>query len=248
MMNQRRSRGFTLIEMLVVIAVIAILVAILTPVYGRVREHARQAKCTSNLVQIAQAVNTYKRDKGRFPRSLFDLYPDYISSADPFICPNDNTPYAKSPLQNRSLIYSSYAGEVPRTVDPVQANILWNYNGYVPPDRSGNYYVPQDPHGVQLPPGPPDANQNGMHDDAEADYQRALMNAGLTNHTKWPRLYNRQAPDYTIITHCRFHRNQTGNEIIVRLNGTTSKGIKFSVDPRTGEYVTKYNWTLQPEQ
>lgn len=238
MMKQRRSRGFTLIELLVVIAVIAILVAILTPVYDRAREHARQAKCTSNLVQIVQAVNTYKRDKGRFPRSLYDLYPDYISSVDPFICPDDKTPYAKSPLQGRALIYSSYAGVVPRTVDPVQANILWNYNGY----------VPQNPNGVQLPPGPPDANNNGMNDSDEAAYQTVLSNAGLTNPTKWPRLFNRQAPDYTIVTHCRFHRARTGNEIIVRLNGTTSKGIKF-VDPSgTGNYVTEYNWTLQPEQ
>jgi len=53
--NGVRSRAFTLIELLTVIAIIGILVGILIPVVGRVRETARSAACTANLRQWHQA-------------------------------------------------------------------------------------------------------------------------------------------------------------------------------------------------
>jgi prepilin-type N-terminal cleavage/methylation domain-containing protein/prepilin-type processing-associated H-X9-DG protein len=55
-------RGFTLIESLVVIAIIAILAAILFPVFARAREKARQAACQSNLKQIGLALKMYCQD------------------------------------------------------------------------------------------------------------------------------------------------------------------------------------------
>ena len=57
-----KRRGFTLIELLVVIAIIAILAAILFPVFAKAREKARQISCTSNMKQIALAVNMYAQD------------------------------------------------------------------------------------------------------------------------------------------------------------------------------------------
>ena len=50
-------RGFTLIELLIVIAVVAILAAFLFPVFGRVRERARQTACLSNLRQLGLAIH-----------------------------------------------------------------------------------------------------------------------------------------------------------------------------------------------
>lgn len=54
--------GFTLVELLVVIAVIAVLAAILFPVFARARENARRTACGSNLKQIGLAILQYVQD------------------------------------------------------------------------------------------------------------------------------------------------------------------------------------------
>lgn len=58
----RKTRGFTLIEMLVVVAVIALLAAFLFPVFAQARAKARQTVCLSNLRQIGLAVEQYASD------------------------------------------------------------------------------------------------------------------------------------------------------------------------------------------
>jgi prepilin-type N-terminal cleavage/methylation domain-containing protein/prepilin-type processing-associated H-X9-DG protein len=57
-----RRVGFTLLELLVVIAVIVILAAFLFPVFAQVREKARQAACLSNMKQIGTAAMLYVQD------------------------------------------------------------------------------------------------------------------------------------------------------------------------------------------
>lgn len=57
-----KQDGFTLIELLIVISIIAILAAILFPVFARARENARRASCLSNLKQIGLGVMQYTQD------------------------------------------------------------------------------------------------------------------------------------------------------------------------------------------
>ena len=60
----RYRRGFSLLELLVVISVILVLAAVLYPVFGSAKEAAKQTKCISNLHQLALAVQMYRTQSG----------------------------------------------------------------------------------------------------------------------------------------------------------------------------------------
>lgn len=78
----RRDKGFTLLELLIVIAIIALLAAILFPVFARARENARRSSCQSNLKQIGLGVIQYLQDNdGRFSNvdvAYYAPYPDWL--------------------------------------------------------------------------------------------------------------------------------------------------------------------------
>ena len=82
-------RAFTLIELLIVLAIIAVLAAILLPVFSRVRTQARRTSCIAQLRQIGQATQMYRQDYEELPPHLSALHPTYVTDARLFVCPND---------------------------------------------------------------------------------------------------------------------------------------------------------------
>jgi prepilin-type N-terminal cleavage/methylation domain-containing protein/prepilin-type processing-associated H-X9-DG protein len=136
--------GFTLIEVLVVIAIIGVIAAILFPVIASARESAKGTTCLSNLKQLAVGLNLYAQDyndnhpeirptafgeRVSFPMGWAGkLYP-FIKSTDVFHCPDDSTPidasapsairYPVSYGMNGNLSLSSSLSQVasaPKTV------------------------------------------------------------------------------------------------------------------------------------
>jgi prepilin-type N-terminal cleavage/methylation domain-containing protein/prepilin-type processing-associated H-X9-DG protein len=68
----RTERGFTLVELLVVIGIIAVLIALLMPSLSAARSHATTIQCGANLHSIGQAMQQYANDfKGRVPRGYY---------------------------------------------------------------------------------------------------------------------------------------------------------------------------------
>ncbi len=63
----RSRQGFTLVELLVVISIIAMLMGLLLPAVQAARENARQLECTNKMSQLGKAILTYVNNRERFP-------------------------------------------------------------------------------------------------------------------------------------------------------------------------------------
>jgi prepilin-type N-terminal cleavage/methylation domain-containing protein/prepilin-type processing-associated H-X9-DG protein len=126
-----KRSGFTLIELPVVIAVIALLAALLFPVFAAARERARPSQCASNLGQIGLAMHLYRDEND-------DLYPiahNYASNWQ-----NERSPYARTVKiflcpsgESYSALYGINCWSGPRTAPSGDADA--NYG--ILPEQSG---------------------------------------------------------------------------------------------------------------
>jgi general secretion pathway protein G len=73
MRSTQGSRGFTLLEMMVVITILLILLAIAVPLYSQSMNHARETNLRQNLETLNKVISEYTLDKKKAPQSLGDL-------------------------------------------------------------------------------------------------------------------------------------------------------------------------------
>jgi type II secretory pathway pseudopilin PulG len=115
----RRAVGFTLVEMLVVVAIIMIVVALLMPSLGNVRQASRRVICQSQLRQVHMACKEYGgQNRGYLPKikresneagpfyRFHDLLRPFTGGFDVFHCPDaDPNPHPNSNARNKRLDY-----------------------------------------------------------------------------------------------------------------------------------------------
>lgn len=226
-----RRSAFTLVEILVVLAIIGILAAILFPAFKRAQESARQTNCASNLQQIGLAVQQYYQDTRRYPDSLLDLLPEgaeYDASTTSDTAPQGaavtkaeitrGTGYLKGGTDILLCLNdevterpkSSY-GALTKAPNPTYDDAT----GLSTQADAGRYvfnYYGYRTDGFILSKPADVATAAGT----AAPY-KLLRNPDVAyNESSNPFKYslsNKFAPSSTIITHCVYHRPQTANDV-----------------------------------
>lgn len=141
-----RHHGFTLIEMLITLALVAILSAMLYGFGSASHQRSQQKLCADNLQKIYIALQIYANDfKGKLPENtnaltsetvLDELVPKYTADTTIFICPGgrDSQIPSGEPLSKYKISYAYYMG---RRLDAPQDPLMSDRQINTEPKRAG---------------------------------------------------------------------------------------------------------------
>src|SRR5215831_18294981 len=124
-----RLRGFTLLELMIVVMIIAILVGIAAPVYRNHVVRAREAVLKEDLYSLRQAIDQYTQDKNKAPQGLEDLVSAGYLKAIP-----------KDPITNSTESWQLVQEDVNETLDQTQTGITDVHSGSNDTSSEGTAY------------------------------------------------------------------------------------------------------------
>lgn len=122
MKRRENPKGFTLVELLVAIAVIALLAALIFAVFFVARDKSRESVCLAQLRQIGQALKMYQSQWNELPPMLSALYPQYVSDKRVFLCPNAQKASPGQPSGTELSTTYGYYYEVAQKVSKLPAD------------------------------------------------------------------------------------------------------------------------------
>lgn len=251
-----RRGGFTLIELLVVIGIIAVLAAIIMPVYSGAQEKARQSACLSNLAGITVALKLYRQEHRRYP--LGSLTGNATGLADDA----GNVAYVDAAYNT----YDDVSGRKSR-INALFPDYIETHKDLLCPDENGDTDLIADEDTAGAYNGGDSTTLLSVDDATDpyfaastyddyynvfgyADGDTATVTLGLgtpittlttSGGRKAPRLSNPYAPGSAIITYCREHEDfYKGDSVIV---------LAARVGGRTERISRKqFQWSAQVEQ
>lgn len=225
------SKGFSLIELLTVIAIIAILAAIIFPVMNSVKDRANQTKCMTNLHDIQVAIKMYKLDNRTYPETLgiqyqdgksfeqarptdveLTIYMDQIKTAAAYRCPS-------SQVMDYSLpVDVHYPPEPSPSGTPSKTLTLYAVDSY---DTQTNVSAEPVQARYTLRWADSIAQVGTLAAHAQPD------SAELQESDFQRQLFLKAPPDDTVVTWCTYHRGN--NAIVLFLDGHVSTIPKAEV-------------------
>jgi prepilin-type N-terminal cleavage/methylation domain-containing protein len=261
-----KRRGFTLVEMLVVIAIIVVLVGLLFPVFQTARQQASMTQTMGNLSQLSIALKSYRTDHGRYPFAPYyntdlqkymggfsALYPDYVDNKALLVCKGDRS---IDGIEKAAMarVYSSYNGKLGSPDKDESAGTSpssWDFatDDYTNIETADTFTGPTRWYNWGGYTNDGVDPYNG--DDSDSGYYPYmtsvptwLSSEGL-RYKHYPRLMNRHAPDTTVVTHVVHYRGNFDKateelDIILRIDGSTEKVSRTAWQTPGGDGVTLF--------
>ncbi|MHB8995804.1 MAG: type II secretion system protein [Armatimonadota bacterium] len=202
MKSQRRLSGFTMIELLIVIGIMAVLMAIIVPIGKRLSDSNRTSRCEAQLSHIGQALKLYYLDEQGVPPMAVDA--TGVANFD--LCPGLDVLYRMEYLGNRQTLHcpqhtKTAANETVTTDTP---EYYWSYMVRDPKAKPSSEAV------LQYKYMPYRFADVGDYPD---DYLRQLtrntrsVSIGGTTYTVTGHSPE-QPPDNTMVTWCNYHADR----------------------------------------